>query len=212
MNPYRLIIFDFDGTLAATEPSIQFCMKTAFLEYGLTPPSENTVRSAIGIPLTEMIHSFNGVKTLKQAEVITEIYRKYYRKEGQEMTVLFDGALGVVERLYKRGYGVAEEVVRKSVELKGLAPFCSFVIGEREDIMQKPHPQAFTDLLAPHFGVEPHECLMVGDALPDMEFAANSGMDACWASYGFGSKEDFGATIVKFVINDIAELDDILGV
>lgn len=213
---YKLLIFDFDGTLAATEPAIQFCMKAAFEEYGLTPPPEKSVREAIGIPLNRMIAGLGGLDD-ETAQVVTDIYRKYYKREGMEMTKLFPSALSTVEALRGRGYKTAvisnknHEVVHKSVEVTGLMPFFDLVAGEKGGQFQKPHPQAFTDIIVPGFGVDASDCLMIGDAVQDTGFALNCGMDAAWASYGFGNETECMNKNVKFVLNDISELTDILG-
>ncbi|WP_265822843.1 HAD family hydrolase [Geovibrio ferrireducens] len=216
MNKYKLLIFDFDGTLAATEPAIQFCMRTAFREYGLTPPDEKSVRNAIGIPLMRMIALLGGLDDVTAQEV-TDIYRKYYRKEGMEMTKLFPSAFDTVKNLHGTGYDIAvisnknHAVVVQSVEVTGLTPFCGLVAGERDGQFQKPHPQAFTEIIVPRFGVSASECLMIGDAVQDTGFALNCGMDAAWASYGFGNETECMNKNVKFVLNDISELTDILG-
>ncbi|QAR32279.1 HAD family hydrolase [Geovibrio thiophilus] len=216
MDKYKLLIFDFDGTLAATEPAIQFCMKTAFEDYGLIPPPEKAVRAAIGIPLMRMIANLGGLDDAAAREV-TDIYRKYYRKEGMEMTRLFPSAFETVERLHCTGYKIAvvsnknHAVVVQSVEITGLMPFCGLVAGERDGQFQKPHPQAFTEIIVPCFGVAASECLMIGDAVQDTGFALNCGMDAAWASYGFGNETECMNENVKFVLNDISELTDILG-
>lgn len=215
MKRYKLLIFDFDGTLAATEPAIQFCMKTAFTEYGLTPPAETAVRNAIGIPLTEMIARLGCLDNQTAAE-ITEIYRKYYVKEGMELTALFPESYATVEKLYEKGYTLAvvsnkkDEVVKASVEKTGLTRFFGLVSGEGEGKFAKPDKRLFSNVLAPYFGIDKSGCLMIGDAVQDTGFAQNSGMDSVWAAYGFGSKNDCMNPSVKYVIDNIGKLADIL--
>ena len=215
MKRYKLLIFDFDGTLAATEPAIQFCMKTAFTEYGLTPPAEDAVRRAIGIPLAEMIAYLGGLDK-PTAEAVTDIYRKYYVKEGMELTALFPDSYATIEALHGRGYDLAVasnkkyEVVKASLEKTGLAPFFRFITGEGEGRFAKPDKRLFNNILEPFFGIDRADCLMIGDAVQDTGFALNCGMDAAWASYGFGSKSDCINPNVKYVIDNIGDLADIL--
>ena len=211
---YKFLIFDFDGTLAATEPAIQFCMKAAFSEYGLTPPSDDVVRRAIGIPLNDMVARVGGLGKA-DADAVTDIYRRFYKKEGMEMTRLFPNALETVRELKKRGYILLvvsnknHEVANISVEKTGLMPFFSMVQGEKDGLC-KPSSRVFTEIVAPFFNALPDECLMIGDAIQDTTFALNCGMDCAFASYGFGIEKDCINKNVKFILNDISVLTDIL--
>lgn len=215
MKRYKVLIFDFDGTLAATEVSIQFCMKTAFEECGLVPPAEEDVRKAIGIPLQDMIAKLGNL-SMDRSEVVTNVYRKYYKTVGLEMTKLFPNAFETVQSLSSQDYKIVilsnknHEVINMSVEKTGLMPFCSVVSGDKGGKLQKPNVEPFFEDIAPKLNVLPADCLMIGDAVQDTTFAQNCNMDAVWASYGFGILDECINNNVKFIINNITELTDIL--
>jgi phosphoglycolate phosphatase len=215
MKPYKLLIFDFDGTLAATESAIQFCVKKSFTEYGLTPPSEASVKRAIGIPLAKMLAHLGNLDK-ETSEKVADIYRQYYAVDGMRLTSLFPSSYSTIETLHSRGYNLCVvsnkkyEVVRDSVEKTGLTSFFQLITGEGEGRYAKPDKQLFTNILEPFFNVKGSECLMIGDAVQDTDFALNCGMDAAWASYGFGSKNDCMNPNVKYVIDNISDLADIL--
>ena len=48
---YRLVVFDWDGTLLDSAGAIVACMQAAAIDLGLTPPDERTARQVIGLGL-----------------------------------------------------------------------------------------------------------------------------------------------------------------
>lgn len=57
MTPPKLIIFDWDGTLADTTQPIIDTMRRSFAECGFPPPEAERVRSLIGYSLPEIIRA-----------------------------------------------------------------------------------------------------------------------------------------------------------
>ncbi|MEZ2229655.1 HAD family hydrolase [Microcoleus sp.] len=54
------------------------------------------------------------------------------------------------------------------------------------------------------------EVLMVGDTAVDLLFAKNAQIDACWAAYGYGVRDECVSLEPTFVINNIEELFSII--
>ncbi|WP_022851083.1 HAD family hydrolase [Limisalsivibrio acetivorans] len=211
---HKLIIFDFDGTLADTWNSINKCMQWTFRDHELECYEEMLLYDLIGTPLVEMIEILSKGKG--DAEQITETYRKYYTKEGHELTRLFKGSIEAVQGLHEKGYKLAvlsnksEPGVQRAVKRTGLSPYIQDVFGEREGRLGKPSPDSFLMDIYPRFGIEPADCLMVGDAIPDLAYAQACGMPSCWASFGFGPEKECLSYKPSYIINDISELTDIL--
>jgi phosphoglycolate phosphatase-like HAD superfamily hydrolase len=55
-------------------------------------------------------------------------------------------------------------------------------------------------------GVKPEECLLVGDAGPDMEAGRRAGVRICAVRYGYGDQEEMARFEPDFWIDDIREL------
>ena len=53
INVMKLIILDFDGTIADTEPLITSTLQATFAERGLDVPSRQACRQTIGLPLKD---------------------------------------------------------------------------------------------------------------------------------------------------------------
>ena len=58
----RTLILDFDGTLADTQTSILSTTHAALQEMGLPQPSDDFIRSLIGLPLKDMFLRYPGIK------------------------------------------------------------------------------------------------------------------------------------------------------
>ena len=86
-----------------------------------------------------------------------------------------------VARRVARTYPVAiasggpREVVRRSLDLAGLAPLFKVVVSADDVVHGKPSPDMFL-LAARQMGVEPTQCLVFEDAEPGMRAAEAAGM------------------------------------
>ena len=59
---YRLVVFDWDGTLLDSAGAIVACMQVAATDLGLLPPDEKTARQVIGLGLHDPLpHAMPGV-------------------------------------------------------------------------------------------------------------------------------------------------------
>ena len=54
-HAYRLIVFDFDGTLVDSQFTIAGAMSQAFEAFNLSPPPRAEVRGVVGLHLDEAI-------------------------------------------------------------------------------------------------------------------------------------------------------------
>ena len=71
--------------------------------------------------------------------------------------------------------GGPRPVVRRSLEITGLAPLFPVVVTPEDVTHGKPSPDMFL-LAAQRMGVPPQECLVFEDAVPGMQAAVAAGM------------------------------------
>ena len=55
MKPYRVLIFDWDGTLADSTAQIVQGVQNSFCRFGWPPPAEADIRTTIGLSLREAL-------------------------------------------------------------------------------------------------------------------------------------------------------------
>ena len=132
-------------------------------------------------------------------------------------TALFPGTKEILVIAVRSGLKVAVisnkgiNLIYPSLERYGIRQLVSLVVGENTQATKKPDPMLFYSIIQPLIGgIRNTETLVVGDTITDLLFAKNSKLDCCWASYGYGNREECIAMKPTYIINDISELYSIL--
>ncbi|RME33460.1 MAG: HAD family hydrolase [Gammaproteobacteria bacterium] len=188
MKPYRLLVFDWDGTLVDSRASIVACMRRALSEAGLEPPADTVISQIIGLGLQEAVARLVPDATPPQRFLVTERYRLHYLRDAAEMVRFFDGAVETLERLREEGYllGVATGKSRRGLDhaLKWHEVTHLFdATGCADESRSKPHPQMLLDLME-RLEVGPEGTLVIGDTEFDLLMAANAGVDGVAVTCG----------------------------
>ncbi|MEG4092358.1 HAD family hydrolase [Microcoleus sp. Pol12B4] len=213
MSQYKLIIFDFDGTLAITHKAIVFCFTKTFKSFNIIPPAADTIISTIGINLPNSFKILHPEIEESAIPEWVETYRSYYRTEGEKQVELFTGTKQVLQLVSKSGLSMGvfsnKQVTFVNLLLKSLRihSFFDLILGDNGQIIPKPNPSVFHSIIKPLFPeLDNSQILMVGDTAVDLLFAKNVGIDVCWAAYGYGDRAQCLALEPTFAIDDISEL------
>lgn len=174
---FRLLVFDWDGTLMDSIASIVACTRAALLDLGLERP-EAVIRRVIGMGLRDSMEVFLPGADEAMTLRLVERYRHHWLATYKDDVELFAGTAEALTALAERGYllAVATAKSRKGLEREleksGLAVLFD---GSRtvDEAPAKPHPQMLLDLMA-EFGVPAAQTLMVGDTTFDLEMALNA--------------------------------------
>ncbi|OSI19008.1 HAD-IA family hydrolase [Neisseria dumasiana] len=209
MKP-KLIIFDWDGTLADTTGPIINTFQQTFLDCGLTAPEADTIRALIGYNLVTIIHRLVPDADLHLKEQLAETYAHHYLNPNNHNMRLFDSALPCLNNLKEQGYwlavatGKGRSGLDKAIAQTGTADFwlATACAGEQPS---KPAPDmVFT--LCDELGLNPADALVVGDTTYDLEMAANAGARAVAVATGAHSQEQLAAFPCLTVLKDLSEL------
>ncbi|MBI5769851.1 MAG: beta-phosphoglucomutase family hydrolase [Verrucomicrobia bacterium] len=174
-------IFDLDGTLVDTMPLHYRAWDQAMQAAGLQCQLDE-----------ELFYSLGGVPTLKVAELIGRHYglkvdphaifdhKETLFKALQKDAKLIEPVVAIARRVAAThpvsiASGGPREIVRRSLELSGLAPLFKVVVSADDVTHGKPAPDMFL-LAARQMGVEPTRCLVFEDAEPGMRAAVAAGM------------------------------------
>ncbi|WP_207435864.1 HAD family hydrolase [Sabulibacter ruber] len=225
MLPYPVVIFDFDGTLCATENAILYTFQQAFEQKGIVPPSEDTIKQAIGTGgnLSEMLPllypPLQSRDSNQELEEWVLHYRHIYDTDGGRLTTLFQGAEELLPYLKSLGISCVvisnkgQRAIEDALARFNLREYFELIIGDNPSLplKKKPHPMAFHEVIQPKY---PHlaasQVLMVGDTDADLAFANNAGLSSCWAAYGYGAKDVCLAADPTFTIHSLAQLQPIV--
>ena len=209
---WPVVLFDLDGTLADTIGLIVASYNHAFREVMGTERDEAEIRSWIGRPLIE---SFAAVAP-EHAEELDRVYREWNIANTERLLRAYPGVAGLLADL--AGAGVRAGVVTskrrdtallamRGVGIEGLAPLLSTL---EDTEKHKPLPDPLLHGAA-RLGVEPGDCVYVGDAAVDIAAARAAGMAAIGVTWGAVPREVLEAAEPDAVVDTVEELRRVVG-
>ena len=207
----RLVILDFDGTLADTQPLIISSLQRTIGALHLSPRTDGECKAIIGLPLEECFVTLLGVDDAMAARC-AEVYRRVFDEDNHPGVVtLFPHVLETLAELHSRGLMLAICSSRARPTLDGfvatfhLEEYFSIIIGSNDVQRHKPHPEPVQAILS-RLGVTPAEALVVGDASYDILMGAAAGCRTCGVTYGNQSADDLRAAGADLLVDDFADL------
>jgi len=212
MPAYKLIIFDWDGTLMDSQARIIDCLRNAADDLQLNQLSDKTLKNIIGLGLNEAISSL--YPHLQDAQIIhfADRYRYHFLTANDTPSGLFDNVKQMLEGLNNKGFMLA---IATGKARRGLEPVLNetglkaLFHGSRcaDETRSKPHPQMLEELLD-EFGLMANDAIMVGDTEYDMLMAKSIGMDALAVSYGVHDKDDILKHKPLICVDSVLEMSD----
>lgn len=187
---YKAILFDLDGTLLDSVPTIVKATRETLASMGIDV-ADVTLRHAIGIPLKVQAHRFAPGRE----EQFIDDYRTTYLQYLGEDSKLFPGTLEMLASLRGQGYKTAivtSKNVRgttKAIELTGMAALFDCVITADDVTHYKPDPEPIQKGMA-LLGVTPEESVYVGDSAFDIDMAQRAGVLMVGVSWGARTREE----------------------
>jgi len=205
---YKVIIFDWDGTLMDSIEKIVASMKAAAKDCQLAIPTSEHIRQQVGLSLDNvMLQLFPHHSSAQRAQMV-EAYRVQYKTlDSQHPTPFYPGIEAWLKDLKAQGYllavatgkgrnGLDRLLDKFAVRELFAATYCA------DETLSKPDPLMLNCILR-DLNLQPSDALMVGDTSYDLEMANNAGMDCLGVSYGVHSKQ------VLQQFNPIAIMDDL---
>jgi phosphoglycolate phosphatase len=213
MRP-KLIIFDFDGTLADTKKSIFKTMTITLNHFGKKCGDESSllkIKNLIGTPLTRIFKEF-GLKD-DQFEEATLFYRSIYNEIAGKTVELYPFVKDTLDHLSKEGVKLAvasnkgKDALEYILTAQGIMSYFEIVAGE-QDVdkgRKKPAPD-MANLVMSKTGIAPKDTLIVGDTSIDTYMARNAFCQSCIVNYGYGSEESIKESAPSYSIDCFSEL------
>jgi len=206
---YRLLVFDWDGTIIDSARTIAECIRLAARDVGLTVPTMEQASHVIGLGLHDALrHAVPDLVPERTAEFV-ERDREHFRAREQSMD-LFAGMRELLASLGKeRMLGIATGKSRRgldrSLEATGLRPYfkasrCA------DETHPKPHPAMLLELMD-ELQVEAQGALMIGDTSHDLDMARAAGVDALAVTYGAHAEEGLRSCQPRACVASVPELD-----
>ncbi|MDA0271002.1 MAG: HAD family hydrolase [Chloroflexi bacterium] len=208
----RAALFDLDGTLVDSLPTIAEAMSKALAMHGHQVAPRDIV-PFIGPPMNVMARDLAHVDDAT-AEVINADYLRIYHHEFISQTPARAGADVLVRGLHAAGLtlGVVTNKVEAGghlmLEIMGWTDLFSYVAG-RETSEPKPHPEAALHVLRT-LGVPPAEAVLVGDTEFDMRCGRAAGLAMTIGITGSRTAADLRTRGATHVVKRLDEVGGLL--
>ncbi len=204
---FPVYLFDVDGTLLDSAEDICGTIRETLAGTAQAHLGDDHLKRYIGYHL---LHTYTDLFPDAPREWIEErmqTYRSIYRARDHAATRLYPGVREALAALGGRKSTATTkktDTVRTVFERFGLSPFFDHIQGT-EAFPAKPEPDVIFAALE-GLKARPEECLMVGDAPPDMEAGRRAGVRICAVRYGYGDPKELARWKPDYWIDDLREL------
>ena len=216
MKKVKLIILDFDGTLADTRELIVKTMQQTLEALGLESRTDEQCASMIGLPLKQAFTDLLPISDEMGGQCV-ETYRRIFNENNAVYKIpTFPNVLETLHQLHKQGYTLtiassrSNRSLREFVNDMHLNDVIPYVLGAEDVARAKPHPDPVLQTLET-FGCKAEDALVVGDTWYDIEMGRRAGVRTCGVTYGNGSREELMRAGADFLVDDFGELLKLAG-
>lgn len=208
----KIIIFDFDGTLADTRQAIVKTQQQTMRELHLPVPTEQESMATIGLTLRNCFRALSPSLTNEQIDECATTYQRLF-SENKKLypPMLFPHVRETLKALKQQGLTLTIASSRTSASLHeltqelGIADYISYIVGG--DDVEKPKPEAEPVLVTLRtLGFHPDEALVVGDMPVDVQMGRNAGARTCAVTYGNATPQQLDDASPDSIIDDIQKL------
>ena len=198
MNDFKLscVLFDLDGTLVDTAPDLIACLNHTLVAYGLNPVSADHVKPFISLGAMAMINaSVNEDVSDSARQAILEAMLNRYEQNIANHTVFFAGMTETLATIEQHGlkWGVVtnkrKRFTNTLMDALHLTERAACIISGDSTPNPKPHSDPML-AACEQAGVNPRECVYIGDASHDIEAGKSVQMKTIAALYGYIKAND----------------------
>ena len=206
---FRLIVFDWDGTLADSTGIIAHSLQQACRDIGAPVPDDAAARHVIGLGIVDALRHVAPTLTPDRYGELGGHYRASYVAREAEIS-LFDGVREMLGDLDASGFllavatGKGRAGLERALTLQGLENRF-FATRCADEGLPKPHPDMLLHLMD-RAGVDADATLMIGDTTHDLELARNAGAAAVAVTHGAHPAESLAQFGAIATVHSIAEL------
>lgn len=204
MSALKLFLFDLDGTLLDTAPTLAAAANRVLADRGLEPLPVSELRPYVSKGAPGLLGRGLGITPEdKDFPSLRRDFLSYYAEDIITGTGLFDGVREMIDALHSRGIrtGIVtnkpEYLTLQLLDALDATPLFSVIMGsDSVGGAMKPNPQSLLTALE-RTGVRAQEALYAGDDRRDIEAAHRAGMPAASVAWGY-SNEDMSTWSADF--------------
>ena len=192
----KAVLLDFDGTLVDSIAPIIRSYHRAFDECDVPYPGAAAIKSHIGVGADVILKKYASAT---EFDPLLAAYRRCYlaAQEAGEVR-FFPHTLPSLQALTSAGLRLAivtsklNEFAAAFLQQEQVPPLFELIVGAEDVTHKKPHPEPLLTA-AEKLGLEPAECVYIGDTVHDGAAAQAAGMPFVGVSNGAGTAKDLAA-------------------
>jgi len=208
MDPFKLIIFDLDGTLIDAYDAVRVSINDALRRTGRAPVDYETVRKTVGWGDRHFVRTIAGEDRLDET---LEIFREHHAGYLPKGASLLPGAAGILTELKDEGFLLAvatnrptrfSELLLKALDI---GRYFDYVLCGDKVKNAKPAPDILIAVLE-HFGLRPGDALFVGDMTVDVMTGRGADVATAAVTTGSSTRQELEESRPAAVIGSIKDL------
>ena len=210
---YRLVIFDWEGTLGDTLGHVLTVLAVEARRLGFGEMDERSARHYVILGLARAVKKIFPQLLLHQHEQLLQAVQHALAICPTEVC-LMPGALQVIQKMNANGLKLAiatnkgQQSLQRALHVSGLDVFFN-VTRAAGQVPAKPCPQMLEEILS-EFDVQASQSLMIGDSVADIEMASLIGMDAIGVDFYHQQADELRAAGALDVFDDYQQVANYL--
>ena len=187
---FECFVFDFDGTLAHSEPAYREAFRHSIRLHTGLEVNENEFRDFWNVTPQEVLSRYS-VEMLE--EMLVSFEEHYYANHHHHLTP-YDGIAELLESLNKRGAGIAVVSLKPrragelEIDFTGLRSLIDVSVWGDDVEKPKPEPDGVLRAMA-GLAADPRATLVIGDSPADIMMGRAAGTRTAAALWGGSSRE-----------------------
>lgn len=206
-----VIIFDLDGTLINTIDDLGQACNHALAACGFPTHKIEDYPRLVGNGINRLIERALPEEHRNEQTVLRlrEYFVPFYDEHNCDLTRPYDGIPELLHTLKAKGHYLAVasnkyQAATEKIVAQLFPDTFDVVLGERDGVARKPHPQIVYDILLDRS--DKSETLYIGDSLVDAETAQAAGVKLILCTWGFCTEEQLMTANPDYMVHHPAEI------
>lgn len=186
----KLVVFDLDGTLVDSGPTVLKILNTMRAGFGLQDLNYNDLRPALSFGGREIVgRAFNDHSCNANFDYLRD-FRERYAVQSLKDEELFPGVKDILSALRFAEIKLAicsnkpRRLVDKVLTAHEIIGYFNAIVSDGDGFKLKPSPEGLHHLMN-YFGFGAEELIFVGDSRVDQIAANSAGIPFCFHSNGY---------------------------
>lgn len=216
MANYKVVMLDFDGTIARTIPAILHASEKMLKMHGYEIDPKMVERN-FGLALPDAFRCFANDPTIDDATIEQMVmeFNDIYRNECEPLIELFNGVAETLDTLHKAGVTLLiasnniRSVLNRLTKQLHITQYFDGIICADDVVNAKPAPDIAL-LALERYNIKGSKTLVVGDSTFDMDMGRGAGCHLCGVSFGSHTPEMLREKGARYIIDHFSELEKIV--